>query len=161
MIDNRQFQMALRRLRQFSTKLDLPKSELDIDQTIDKTCNNGGYLQIEMMKPRKNAVKLLLLMDSGGTMIPYTRLMNDLFQPVNKSNHFKDVKVYYFHNCIYSKLYKTPEVRTATGLTRSGCSAMLAAIIKSSSWGRGDGAGGALFKHRQLQERSKRRLVRF
>ena len=108
-IDNRQFQMALRRLRQFSTKLDIPKSELDIDETIDKTCNNGGYLQIEMMKPRKNAVKLLLLMDSGGTMIPYTRLMNDLFQYVNKSNHFKDVKVYYFHNCIYSKLYKTPE----------------------------------------------------
>lgn len=108
-IDNRQFQMALRRLRQFSTKLDIPKSELDIDETIDKTCNNGGYLQIEMMKPRKNAVKLLLLMDSGGTMIPYTRLMNDLFQSVNKSNHFKDVKVYYFHNCIYSKLYKTPE----------------------------------------------------
>lgn len=108
-IDNRQFQMALRRLRQFSTKLDIPKSELDIDGTIDKTCNNGGYLQIEMMKPRKNAVKLLLLMDSGGTMIPYTTLMNDLFQSVNKSNHFKDVKVYYFHNCIYSKLYKTPE----------------------------------------------------
>ncbi len=101
-IDNRQFQMALRRLRQFSTKLDIPKSELDIDETIDKTCNNGGDLQIEMMK-------LLLLMDSGGTMIPYTRLMNDLFQSVNKSNHFKDVKVYYFHNCIYSKLYKTPE----------------------------------------------------
>ncbi|MDE6940240.1 MAG: VWA containing CoxE family protein [Lachnospiraceae bacterium] len=108
-IDNRQFQMALRRLRQFSTKLDIPKSELDIDATIDKTCNNGGYLQIEMMKPRKNAVKLLLLMDSGGTMIPYTSLMNDLFQSVNKSNHYKDVKVYYFHNCIYSKLYKTPE----------------------------------------------------
>ena len=108
-IDNRQFQMALRRLRQFSTKLDIPKSELDIDGTIDKTCNNGGYLQIEMMKPRKNAVKLMLLMDSGGTMIPYTKLMNDLFQSVNKSNHFKDVKVYYFHNCIYSKLYKTPE----------------------------------------------------
>ena len=108
-IDNRQFQMALRRLRQFSTKLDIPKSELDIDGTIDKTCNNGGYLQIEMMKPRKNAVKLLLLMDSGGTMIPYTSLMNDLFQSVNKSNHYKDVKVYYFHNCIYSKLYKTPE----------------------------------------------------
>ncbi len=108
-IDNRQFQMALRRLRQFSTKLDIPKSEFDIDETIDKTCNNGGYLQIEMMKPRKNAVKLLLLMDSGGTMIPYTSLMNDLFQSVNKSNHYKDVKVYYFHNCIYSKLYKTPE----------------------------------------------------
>jgi len=108
-IDNRQFQLAFRRLRQFSTKLDIPKTELDIPGTIDKTCNNGGCLQIVMEKPRKNAVKLLLLFDSGGTMIPYSELMNDLFQAVNKSNHFKDVKCYYFHNCIYSKLYKTPE----------------------------------------------------
>lgn len=108
-LDNRQFQQAFRRLRQFSTKLDVPKTELDIPGTIDKTCNNGGCLQIVMEKPRKNAVKLLLLFDSGGTMIPYSSLMNDLFQAVNKSNHFKDVKCYYFHNCIYSKLYKTPE----------------------------------------------------
>ncbi|WMC92678.1 VWA containing CoxE family protein [Kineothrix sp. MB12-C1] len=108
-IDNRQFQLALRRLRQFSTKLDIPKTELDIDGTIDKTCNNGGCLQIVMEKPRKNSVKLLLLMDSGGTMIPYTKLLNELFQSVHKSNHYKDVKTYYFHNCIYSKLYRTPE----------------------------------------------------
>ncbi len=108
-IDNRQFQLAFRRLRQFSTRLDIPKTELDIQGTVDKTCNNGGCLQIVMDKPRKNAVKLLLLFDSGGTMIPYSMLMNDLFQAVNKSNHFKDVKCYYFHNCIYSKLYKTPE----------------------------------------------------
>lgn len=108
-LENRQFQMALRKLRQFSTKLDIPKTELDINGTVDKTCNNGGCLQIVMERPRKNAVKLLLLMDSGGTMIPYRSLLNDLFQSVNKSNHYKDVKVYYFHNCIYSKLYKTPE----------------------------------------------------
>ena len=42
-------------------------------------------------------------------MIPYTQLLNDLFQSVTKTNHFKEVKVYFFHNCIYSKLYKTPE----------------------------------------------------
>lgn len=108
-IDNRQFQMALRKLRQFSTKLDIPRTELDIDGTIDKTCNNGGCLQIVMEKPRKNAVKLLLLMDSGGTMIPYSSLLNELFQSVHKSNHYKDVKTYYFHNCIYSHVYKTPE----------------------------------------------------
>ncbi len=108
-IDNRQFMQVLRRLRQFSTKLDIPKTELDINGTIDKTCNNGGCLQIVMEKPRKNSVKLLLLMDSGGTMIPYTTLLNELFQSVHKSNHYKDVKTYYFHNCIYSKLYKTPE----------------------------------------------------
>ncbi|MCI6552918.1 MAG: VWA containing CoxE family protein [Lachnospiraceae bacterium] len=108
-IDNRQFQVALRKLRQFSTRLDIPRTELDIDGTVDRTCSNGGCLQIVMEKPRKNAVKLLLLMDSGGTMIPYTTLLNELFQAVNKSNHYKDVKTYYFHNCIYSKLYKTPE----------------------------------------------------
>lgn len=108
-IDNRQFQTALRKLRQFSSRLDIPRTELDIDQTIDKTCNNGGCLQIVMEKPRKNAVKLLLLMDSGGTMIPYTNLLSELFQSVHKSNHYKDVKTYFFHNCIYSHLYKTPE----------------------------------------------------
>lgn len=108
-MDNRQFTMALRKLRQFSARLDIPETELNIDGTVDKTCNNGGCLQIVMQKPRKNAVKLLLLMDSGGTMIPYTTLLNDLFQSVHKSNHYKDVKAYYFHNCIYSKLYKTPE----------------------------------------------------
>lgn len=109
MLDNRQFQLAFRKLRQFSTRLDIPKTELDLDATIDKTCNNGGYLQIVMDRPRKNAVKLLLLMDSGGTMMPFSKLLNDLFQAVHKSNHYKDVKTYYFHNCIYSKMYKTPE----------------------------------------------------
>lgn len=108
-VDNRQFMQALRKLRQFSTRLEIPKTELDINATVDKTCSNGGMLEIVMDKPRKNAVKLLLLMDSGGTMIPYSSLMNELFQSVNKSNHYKDVKVYYFHNCIYSKLYNTPE----------------------------------------------------
>lgn len=108
-LDNRQFQMALRKLRHFSTRLDIPKTELDINGTIDKTCNNGGFLRIVMEKPRKNAVKLLLLMDSGGTMIPYSSLLNELFQSVHKSNHYKDVKCYYFHNCIYSKIYQTPE----------------------------------------------------
>ncbi|MBR4574625.1 MAG: VWA containing CoxE family protein [Lachnospiraceae bacterium] len=108
-LDNRQFQMALRSLRQFSTRLDIDRTELDIDGTIDSTCNNGGHLKIEMQKPRKNTVKLLMLMDSGGTMIPYTNLLTELFQSVNKSNHFKDIKTYFFHNCIYSHVYKTPE----------------------------------------------------
>ncbi len=108
-LDNRQFMVALKKLRQYSTRLDVPRTELDIDQTIDKTCNNGGCLQIVMERPRKNTVKLLLLMDSGGTMIPYSSLLNELFQSVNKSNHFKDVKTYYFHNCIYARLYNTPE----------------------------------------------------
>lgn len=108
-LDNRQFQMALRRLRQFSTRLDIPEDEFSLDKTVDATCSNGGYLKIVYERPRKNTVKLLLLMDSGGTMIPYCDLLNDLFQSIHKSNHYKDVKTYYFHNCIYSHVYKTPE----------------------------------------------------
>jgi hypothetical protein len=87
----------------------VPKTELDIDKTIDATCNNGGFLQLEFDKPRKNTVKLLLLFDCGGTMYPFAELSNNLFQAVHKANHFKDVKTYYFHNCIYSKVYKTAE----------------------------------------------------
>ncbi|MBR3306042.1 MAG: VWA containing CoxE family protein [Lachnospiraceae bacterium] len=107
-LTGRQFMTALRRLRQFSTKLDIPKTELDINSTVDRTCNNGGCLEIVMDRPRKNSVKLLLLMDSGGTMIPYCQLLNELFQSVHKSNHYREVKTYYFHNCIYSHVYNTP-----------------------------------------------------
>lgn len=108
-LDIRQFQMAFRRLREYSSKLDIAKTELDLDQTIDSTCNNGGYLKLEFDKPRKNSVKLLLLFDCGGTMMPFAEMCNDLFQAVHKANHFKDVKTYYFHNCIYSKVYKDAE----------------------------------------------------
>lgn len=108
-LNMRQFQVAFRRLRQYSSRLDVPKTELDINKTIDKTCDNGGYLQLEFDKPRKNTVKLLLLFDCGGTMIPFMELCNELFQAVHKANHFKDVQTYYFHNCIYSKVYKTAE----------------------------------------------------
>lgn len=108
-LNTRQYQVAFRRLRQYSSRLDIPKTELDIDETINKTCNNGGYLQLEFDRPRKNTVKLLMLYDCGGTMIPFMELCNELFQAVNKANHFKDVKTYYFHNCIYSKVYKTAE----------------------------------------------------
>lgn len=107
-LDIRQFQMAFRKLRQYSSRVDGAKTELDIDQTIDKTCDNAGLLSLVYDKPRKNTVKLLLLIDSDGSMLPYSRLCNRLFQAVSKSNHFKDLKVYYFHNCIYDNLYNTP-----------------------------------------------------
>ncbi|MCI8647615.1 MAG: VWA domain-containing protein [Firmicutes bacterium] len=107
-LDIRQFQMAFRKLRQYSSRVEGEKTELDIDQTIDKTCDNAGLLQIVYDKPRKNTVKVLLLIDSDGSMLPYSRLCNQLFQALRKSNHFKDLKVYYFHNCIYDNLYNTP-----------------------------------------------------
>lgn len=111
-LNMRQYQVAFRRLRQYSSRLDIPRTELDIDETINETCNNGGYLQLAFDRPRKNTVKLLLLFDCGGTMMPFMELCNELFQAVYKANHFKDVKTYYFHNCIYSKVYKTAECET-------------------------------------------------
>ena len=108
-LDIRQFQMAFRKLRQFSSKVEAQKTELDIDATIDETCENAGMLKLVFDKPRKNTVKVLLLIDSDGSMLMYSKLCNRLFQAVSQANHFKDLKVYYFHNCIYdSNWYPSP-----------------------------------------------------
>ncbi|NMC28317.1 MAG: VWA domain-containing protein [Syntrophomonadaceae bacterium] len=101
----RQFQLALRKLRQFTTRLDGAKEEIDVDGTIDKTCQNAGRLELVWARPRANSMKVLLLMDAGGSMRAYSRLCNQLFTAVNRSNHFKDMKIFYFHNCIYDWLY--------------------------------------------------------
>lgn len=107
-LEVRQFQLALRKLRQFTTRLDGAKTELDVDSTVNKTCDNAGRLELVWERPRENAIKVLLLMDAGGSMAAYSRLCNQLFTAVNKSNHFKDLKIFYFHNCIYDYLYNDP-----------------------------------------------------
>lgn len=116
-LDTRQFQMAFRRLRQFSAQMDEAKTEFDIDGTIQKTCDNAGTLKIVYDRPRKNTVKVMLLMDSGGSMDYYSRLCSALFQAVNKSSHFKDLQVFYFHNCIYSKIYTDPFLRPSSTIS--------------------------------------------
>ncbi|QIB69901.1 VWA domain-containing protein [Aminipila butyrica] len=110
-LDTRQFQLAFRKLRQFSARVEGAKTELNLDATIEATGNNGGNLKLVFDKPRKNTIKLLLLFDSDGSMTPYSLLCSRLFQAVSKSSHFKDLKVYYFHNCIYDHLYTTPTCR--------------------------------------------------
>ena len=110
-LDIRSFQMAFRKLRQYSSRIDAEKTELDIDETVDKTCDNAGRLELVFEKPRKNTVKILLLIDSDGSMLVYSRLCNKLFQALRKSNHFKDLQTYYFHNCIYDDLYLTPKCK--------------------------------------------------
>jgi uncharacterized protein with von Willebrand factor type A (vWA) domain len=107
-IDTRQFQVALRKLRQYSATVEAQRTELDVDGTIRETTDNGGFLKLVFEKPRKNTVKLLLLFDSDGSMLRYSKLCSALFQAVHKANHFSDLKVYYFHNCIYEHLYTTP-----------------------------------------------------
>lgn len=110
-LDTRQFQMAFRLLRQLSVQNDSTDKVLDVDGTIRDTCDNAGTLKIRYKNPRKNAVKVLLLMDSGGSMDYYSGLCSMLFQAAIKSNHFKELHTYYFHNCIYGDLYNAPTLR--------------------------------------------------
>ena len=107
-LEIRQFQMAFRKLQILSGKDEGLKTELNVEKTIEKTCKNGGNLEIVMERPRKNQTKLLLLIDSGGSMWPYADLCNKLFQAVNQASKLKDLKVYYFHNCIYGELFTKP-----------------------------------------------------
>ena len=107
-LDTRQFQVALKRLRQYSGLVDLPPTEFDVDNTIQDTAEKGGMLTVRYKRPRQNTVKVLLLMDSGGSMEYYGSLCSALFQAVNKSNHFKDLKIFYFHNCPYTRVYHEP-----------------------------------------------------
>lgn len=104
----RQYQMAFRRLRQFSGETNAAKTELDLDATIQATSDNAGKLKIEYRRPRQNTVKLLLLIDSGGSMDEHIAMVTAMFQAVKKSNHFQDLKIYYFHNCIHDRLYTDP-----------------------------------------------------
>ena len=116
-LDTRQLQVALRKLRQFSGLVDLPPTEFDVDSTIQDTADNAGVLKVRYKRPRENTVKVLLLMDSGGSMDYYAQMCSALFQAVSKSGHFKDLKVFYFHNCVYSWLYNTPRQSYGDGVT--------------------------------------------
>jgi len=102
-LDTRQIKVALKRLR----KLDEigKKDELNLDKTIDETSKNGGDIELVFEKKRKNNVKLILLMDVGGSMDPYARMVNLLFSAANNMSHWKVFKYYYFHNCVYESLY--------------------------------------------------------
>ncbi|MHA2288366.1 MAG: VWA domain-containing protein [Promethearchaeota archaeon] len=102
-LDTRQIKVALKRLKKLEEigKLD----ELNMDKTIDQTAKNGGDIEIIFEKRRKNNVKLVLLMDVGGSMSPYAHLVNLLFSAANNMSHWKDFQHYYFHNCVYDKLY--------------------------------------------------------
>ena len=84
---------------------------------MDATCENGGTLKLVYERPRINTVKVLMLMDSGGSMDYYSGLCTALFQAVRKSNHFKDLKIYYFYNCVYSHLYTEPTCNPAKWVT--------------------------------------------
>ncbi len=103
MLDIRQMKVALKKLR-ILKNIGL-EDQLDIDETIDKTCKNFGEIELIFKRSRKNNAKLLLLMDTGGSMLPYAELVDRLFSAANSANHFRDFQHFYFHNCVYDNLY--------------------------------------------------------
>ena len=104
--NTRQYEVALRNLRQLSTRLEGPKDELNLDATIEETGRNNGLLSLEWERPRKNSLKVLVLMDSMGSIYSHYEVCKKLFNAANKSTHFKEIRFFYFHNCIYGHIYK-------------------------------------------------------
>lgn len=103
-LDVRQLGMALRKLRAFTREGN--EQELDLDKTIDETARNLGELEVVTRPPRKSNTRVILLMDVGGSMDPYAHLMSRLFTAAKEATHFKELRTYYFHNCVYGRVYK-------------------------------------------------------
>jgi uncharacterized protein with von Willebrand factor type A (vWA) domain len=95
----RNMKLALKRLRQLTRTG--PITELDLDETIEETCKNAGEIEFVFRPERKNNVRLLLLMDVGGTMDPYYEPMSRLLTALHEERGLREFKAYYFHNCVY------------------------------------------------------------
>jgi len=100
-LGTRNIKIALRRLRRFAREGAL--DELDLDATISGTARQG-WLDIQMRAERRNAVKLLLFLDVGGSMDPFIKLVEELFSAATAE--FKNLEFFYFHNCIYEGVWK-------------------------------------------------------
>lgn len=100
-LDTRQMKVALSHLR--SLLPIAPEEKLDLDNTIDATCKNAGELEFVWQNKEKKASKVILLMDTGGSMTPYSTLVELLFSAA--SSQISKFKHYYFHNCLYQDLW--------------------------------------------------------
>jgi hypothetical protein len=107
-LGTRNIKVALRRLRRFAREG--AADELDLDGTIDGTARKG-WLDIRMRPERHNAVKLLLLLDIGGSMDPHVQVCEELFSAAH--GEFKNLEFFYFHNCPYESLWKDNRRRFA------------------------------------------------
>ncbi len=108
-LDVRQFSVALRKLRSFAREG--TEQELDLEESIRETARNAGELEIVTRPPRRPNTRVVLLMDVGGSMDPYTRQVEQLFTAASKATHFKEFRSYYFHNCVYESVYGTADFR--------------------------------------------------
>jgi uncharacterized protein with von Willebrand factor type A (vWA) domain len=102
-LGTRNFKVALRRLRRFARQgSDL---ELDLDDTITSTARNAGHLDLRMVPERRNTVKVLMLLDVGGSMDDHIARVEELFSAAR--SEFRHLDVYYFHNCPYERLWQS------------------------------------------------------
>ena len=108
-LGTRNIKVALRRLRKFARQGS--EMELDLPDTIRSTAANAGWLDIKMVPERHNNVKVLLLMDVGGTMDDHIKRVEELFSAVK--SEFKHLEFYYFHNCVYDFMWKNNKRRFA------------------------------------------------
>ena len=108
-LGTRNIKVALRRLRKFARLGHA--DELALDQTIRATANNAGYLDIRMQPERKNNIKVLMLLDVGGTMDDHIERTEELFSA--SKTEFKNMEFFYFHNCVYDYLWKHNRRRNA------------------------------------------------
>ena len=100
-LGTRNIKVALRRLRKFAREG--AADELDLDGTIRAT-SRQGYLDIQMRPERRNKIKVLLLLDIGGSMDSHIRLCEELFSAAR--SEFKHLEFFYFHNCLYEAVWK-------------------------------------------------------
>jgi len=108
-LGTRNIKVALRRLRKFARLGNA--EELDLPDTIRATAANAGWLDIKMVPERHNNVKVLLLMDVGGTMDDHIHRVEEMFSAVKAE--FKHLEFYYFHNCVYDFMWKNNRRRYA------------------------------------------------
>ncbi len=101
-LGTRNIKIALKRLRKFANIGS--KEILDLSNTIRSTANNAGYLNLEMKRERKNNVKVLLFIDSGGSMDEWVKICTELFSAAK--TEFKNFEFFYFHNFIYESVWK-------------------------------------------------------
>jgi len=101
-LDTRNIKVALRRLRKFARQG--AAEEFALDATIQATAANAGMLDIKMIPERHNTVKVLLLMDVGGSMDDHIHRVEELFSAAK--SEFKHLEFYYFHNCVYDFMWK-------------------------------------------------------
>jgi uncharacterized protein len=108
-LGTRNIKVAMRRLRKFAR--DGAEDELDLDGTITSTARNAGYLDIKMRPERHNTIKVLMLLDVGGTMDDHIKQTEELFSAAK--SEFKHLEFYYFHNCVYDFVWKNNRRRQA------------------------------------------------